>query len=228
MFLVSLHAGISRKSILSIKQIMKQTLLLALVALVIPILVAGCGSDPSNPGDPSNSGNPAVTVPNLVTHAGIKLSSQGETPARTPYRNMYDADRDTSYWIQYYVNRKTETELIYYIAPLDTVSFASPDLPDLIFVSNYYTGWFNRKDLEGGYSSHLKKLNMSAAQFDALGDSVALKAAYLSVSSADSKVGRLHVGDVVGFLTSEGRTAALKIDQLNGYYDVTFTVKIER
>jgi hypothetical protein len=201
---------------------MKQTFLFALAALAIALLVVGCGSDPSNPG------NPAVTTPNLVTHAGVRLSSQGETAARPPYRNMYDADRDTSYWMQYYVDRKGETELIYYISPLDTVSFASPDLPDLLYVSNYYTGWVNRTNQGGAHSSHLKKLNMSAAQFDALADSAALKGAYLSVSSADSRVGRLHVGDVVGFLTSEGRTAALRIDQLNGYYDVTFTVKIER
>gem|GEM_PF-6717285 len=182
-------------------------------------IIAGCSDDDTVPVEPTTS--------NILTHTNVNLAAQGNTV----YGNLYDADRDSTFRVQFYGRERALAELIYFYDTADKSVLASPALPKLTSVMNY-SGYISGDLMVGAHSSRLKKLTaFTAAQFDALNDSTALKSAYLSVNTSDDQVTNLAPNDVIGFLTSTGRTALLKvvsIDGNGGASSINFTVKTER
>ncbi len=199
---------------------MKQIRNIFAAMVLATAIISGCSDDDGVPVAPG-------TTSNIVTHADVKLSAQGNTI----YGNLYDADRDSTFRVQFYGRERALTELIYFYDVTDGSVLASPVLPKLTSVMNY-SGYITGDKGVGAHSSRLKKLdNFTAGQFDALTDSTALKGAYLSVNTTDDQVTNLAPNDVVGFLTSEGRMALLKvvsIDGNGGASSITFTVKTQQ
>jgi hypothetical protein len=177
-----------------------------LVGIVICMVVlAGCKSDSTTPAGPSQQ------TTNLTVHTGVNLSAQ----ASTVYGNLYDADRDTTYRIQFYSSRRSEIEFLYYFNP-DSSAFmlASPDAPELKTVGNYFAYISSQT---GAHSSNLIKLvNVTAAQFDALNDSTALKNMIAVSSSSGRPLVTIAANSVVAFTSSEGKVGLLKVVEFNG------------
>jgi hypothetical protein len=186
---------------------MRSSISLVLLVAVGMTALHGCGGDEPTPTNPDP--NPGTT--NIAVHSGVKLSAQ----ANTIYGNLYDADSDTSYRIQFYGTRRSEIEFLYYYDP-DSSAFilASPNATQLKTVGNYFA-YISSQD--GAHASNLKTLTgVTAAQFDALKDSTALKTMVAGGGTAGSNVVTIAANSVVSFTTSAGKAGVLKVVEFNG------------
>lgn len=153
------------------------------------------------------------------TFSGVRLGAQ----SNSSLGSFYDADGNEVFTLSAAGNNSAAVDLVFLYGEINKGTLASPSDETVPFVFDQVEGWSTVNTTE------LKRLTMTASEFDAIEDGANIIAAFNngSAPSEGQRINNLSGGDVFAYKTTNGTTGVVKVNTIDASASgvVSFDVK---